>query len=95
MKKAIQRFIFAVLILLFISAAGFFTWAETPSQPGTFALEALKSDPNVQVTDHGTYISFEPIGQNPTTAFAAEWALTVRPKMAALGQPVTFRPGEQ
>lgn len=69
MKKAIQRFIFAVLILLFISAAGFFTWAETPSQPGTFALEALKSDPNVQVTDHGTYISFEPIGQNPTTAF--------------------------
>ncbi len=69
MKKGIQRFISGVVLLLVLSTAGFLIWAETPSQPGAFALAALQSDSKVQVTDHGDYFSFEPLGQKPTTAF--------------------------
>lgn len=69
MKKGIQRFILGVVILLVVSAVGFIVWAETPSQPGTDAFAALKSDSNVQVIDHGNYISFEPTGKTSATAF--------------------------
>jgi dienelactone hydrolase len=69
MKKGIKRFIFGVIVLLVVSVLGFIIWAETPSQPGEYALAALKSDSNVQVTDHGNYISFEPTGQKSDTAF--------------------------
>lgn len=69
MKRFIRRFILGVIILLVISAIGFVVWAETPSQAGIKALAALKSDSVVQVIEHGHYISFEPIGQKPTTAF--------------------------
>jgi hypothetical protein len=69
MKKGIKRIIFVVIILLVVAAVGFIIWAETPSQPGAYALAALKSDSKVQVTNHGKYISFEPTGQKSATAF--------------------------
>jgi Alpha/beta hydrolase family len=69
MKKVIQRVILGVVVLLVVTVVGFIIWAETPSQPGQYALAALNSDGNVQVTDHGNYISFEPTGQESATAF--------------------------
>ena len=69
MKKVIQRIALGLVALVIIAAAGFFIWAETPSQPGADALSALQSDNLVQVVDHGDYVSFEPVGQKPTTGF--------------------------
>jgi hypothetical protein len=68
-KKGIQRFFLVVVIILVLSVTGFIIWAETPSQPGTYALAALESDENVQVIDHGDYISFEPTLQKSATGF--------------------------
>ena len=69
MKKGIKRFVLGAVILLVISAIVFIIWAETPSQPGSFALAALQPDSVVQVINHGDYISFEPTEQKSTIAF--------------------------
>jgi hypothetical protein len=69
MKRLIQRIILSLIILLVVSAIGFVVWAETPSPAGANALAAIHSDGVVQVIDHGQYISFEPIGQETSTAF--------------------------
>jgi hypothetical protein len=69
MKKIIKRIALGVVILIVVVIIGFIFWAETPSQPGNAAMSALQSDSTVQVVDHGSYISFEPIGQKSETAF--------------------------
>jgi hypothetical protein len=69
MKKIIKRVALGLVGLMIVVAIGFIIWAETPSQPGTDAMTALQSDSAVQVVEHGNYISFEPTGQKPTTAF--------------------------
>jgi len=69
MKKVIPRIILGLVALVVVVAIGFIIWAETPSPPGTDAMAALQSDSAVQVIDHGSYISFEPTGQESTTAF--------------------------
>lgn len=69
MKKGAKRILLGVIALLVVSVLVFVIWAETPSQPGEYALAALKSDGNVQVTDHGNYISFMPTRQQSDTAF--------------------------
>lgn len=69
MKKIIQRLVLAVTALGILALVGFFIWAETPSRPGSRALAALQSDSAVQITDHGSYIAFEPTGPPSATAF--------------------------
>jgi hypothetical protein len=69
MKKNIKRLALGLVVLMIVVAIGFIIWTETPSQPGTDAMTALQSDSAVQVIEHGNYISFEPTGQKPTTAF--------------------------
>jgi len=69
MKKIIQRVALGLVALVILALAGFFVWAETPSQPRAEALAALQSDGAVRVVEHGDYISFEPTGQQSTTAF--------------------------
>jgi len=69
MRRFVQRFVLGLIMLLALSTIGFVVWVETPSQAGTNALAALKSDNIVQVVDHSNYISFEPILDKATTAF--------------------------
>ena len=69
MKKVILRIILGLVALVVVVVIGFIIWAETPSPPGKDATAALQSDGDVQVIDHGNYISFEPTGQKSTTAF--------------------------
>lgn len=69
MKKTIQRVALGLAALVTLALVGFLVWAETPSQPRSEALAALRSDSAVQVVDHGDYISFEPTGQQSSTAF--------------------------
>jgi hypothetical protein len=67
MKKVLKIVLTVLVAALVLGTGGFFVWAETPSQPQPAALEALKSDLQVTVTDHGKYITFEPAGNPATT----------------------------
>jgi hypothetical protein len=58
-----------ILAVILLGSAAFLIWAETPSQPQQAALDALKSDNQVTVTDHGKYITFEPAGGSATVGF--------------------------
>ncbi len=68
MKKIIQRVVLGLVALVVLALIGFFVWTETPSQPGAEAMAALQSDNAVRVIDNGNYISFEPTGQQTSTA---------------------------
>ena len=68
MKQIIRSVVLGLVALVVLALAGFLVWAETPSQPGAEAMTALQSDSAVQVVDHGNYISFEPTGQQSSTA---------------------------
>jgi hypothetical protein len=69
MKKFLKWAGLAFLAAILLGSAGFVIWAETPSQPGLAALDALKSDDNVIVTDTGKYITFAPAHGSVTTGF--------------------------
>jgi dienelactone hydrolase len=69
MKKALKWGGIVLLAIILISGAGFVIWAETPSQPHQAALDALKSDNQVIVTDRGKYIIFEPANGVAATGF--------------------------
>lgn len=69
MKKILKWVGILLLVALIAGSAGFVIWAESASGPGQAALDALKSDANVTVTDHGDYITFEPSGSAATTGF--------------------------
>lgn len=63
MKK---RFVlFALLFLVVLSGLGFLVWANNSLPAMPQALEALRSDEQVQV-DRSSWIVFSPAGQNPT-----------------------------
>ncbi len=65
MKKILKISLLSIFLLLVLSTAGFFAWAETPSQPQQAALAALQSDDQVTVTDNGRYITFAPTAGQP------------------------------
>jgi len=70
LKKILKWTALALLAALLLGSVGFFIWAETPSQPGAAALQALNSDSQVKVTDNGKYITFEPAsGETARTGF--------------------------
>jgi dienelactone hydrolase len=69
MKKVLKWIAIVILVTILIGGAGFVFWAETPSQPRQAALDALKSDANVIVSDTGKYITFEPSNGFATTGF--------------------------
>lgn len=66
--KTIKRIVLGLLSVLLLISIGFVVWAETPLGPSPEALAALESDANVTVTS-GDFITFEPVGVKPTTAF--------------------------
>lgn len=69
MKKVLKWIGIVVLALIIAGSCGFIIWAESPSQPRQAALQALKSDAQVTVSDTGRYISFEPSAKPATTGF--------------------------
>lgn len=69
MKKTFKWIGIGLLALILLSSLGFVIWAETPSQPRQAALEALKSDDMVSVTETSQYITFEPSTKSATTGF--------------------------
>jgi pimeloyl-ACP methyl ester carboxylesterase len=69
MNKVFKWIGIIFLAVILIGGAGFVIWAETPSQPQDAALNALKSDNSVAVTDKGKYITFEPTNGASETGF--------------------------
>ena len=64
-----KRILGGLLIGFLLIVIGFFVWAESPAQPTEIALQALDSDPQVVVTEHNGFITFEPADQRSTTGF--------------------------
>lgn len=53
-----------IVLVLMVVTAGFLVWANTPLAPMPEALDALRSDDQVQVTEDG-WIVFQPAGMQP------------------------------
>ena len=64
-----KRLLLGFLAVAVISAFGFTLWASEAAQPTDIALQALKSDSLVTVTQHNGFITFEPATQRTTTGF--------------------------
>src|ERR1044072_6850330 len=67
--KIVKRIVLGLIVAAILSALGFVVWAETAAQPTEIALQALKSDAQVLVTQHDGFISFEPATQRATIGF--------------------------
>ncbi len=57
-----------VLLACVLAVGGFVIWGSTPLGPSPEALSALSSDADVSV-ETGRWITFEPVGYEPTTGF--------------------------
>jgi pimeloyl-ACP methyl ester carboxylesterase len=69
MKKILKWGAISLLAILLLSGAGFVVWAENALGPEQIALDALKSDNVVTVTEKAGYTSFAPVGSQPTSGF--------------------------
>src|SRR5215468_2835555 len=67
--KILKRILLGLLVVAILGALGFAVWAEIAAQPTDIALQALKSDSQVTVTQHDGFISFEPANQRATIGF--------------------------
>lgn len=67
--KILKRVLLGLVIVALLGAVGFVVWAETAAQPTEIALEALNSDAQVTVTEHDSFITFEPAAQRTTVGF--------------------------
>lgn len=67
--KILKRVLLGLVIVLVVGMLGFVVWAENAYQPNEVALQALKSDALVTVTQQDGFITFEPAAQRTTTGF--------------------------
>jgi hypothetical protein len=67
--KILKRVLLGLVIVLVVGMLGFIVWAEDAYQPNAIALQALKSDAQVTVTQQNGFITFEPAAQRTTTGF--------------------------
>ena len=67
--KILKRVLLGLVIVLIVGMLGFVVWAENVYQPNEVALQALKSDVQVTVTQQDGFITFEPAAQRTTTGF--------------------------
>jgi dienelactone hydrolase len=68
MRRILLGVLIAIAVVLVIGLIGFIVWTSNPYQPMPQALDALKSDSQVEVqTD--TWLVFRPRGSEPTTGF--------------------------
>jgi predicted alpha/beta-hydrolase family hydrolase len=66
--RLFKRILLGLPIVLLLAAAGFTAWAYTPLGPMPEAIAALQSDAVVQVTT-SPWLTFTPVGRQPTTGF--------------------------
>jgi len=69
MKKILKWGAISLLAIILLGGAGFVIWAENALGPEQIALDALKSDNTVVVTEKAGYTSFAPVGAEPTSGF--------------------------
>ena len=69
MRKILKWGAISLLAIILLGAAGFVVWAENALGPEQVALDALKSDNTVTVTEKAGYTSFTPVGAQPTSGF--------------------------
>lgn len=62
----LKRILIAVFVLIIIGAGSFIAWGSSPLPPMLEALDALRSDRVVQVTN-SDWIVFQPVGSEPDT----------------------------
>ncbi len=68
MRKGIRLFSIFLVVLLVSLTVGFVIWGETPAGPMPEAQASLQSDALVNVT-LGQWLTFSPVGSQPTTGF--------------------------
>jgi hypothetical protein len=67
--KLLKRILLGIVVVFVVGALGFVIWAEDAYQPNNVAMQALKSDAQVTVTQRHGFITFEPAAQRTTTGF--------------------------
>jgi pimeloyl-ACP methyl ester carboxylesterase len=67
--KIFKRVLVGILVVVLIGTIGLAVWGNDAYPPLQPALDALQSDSEVIVTQHAGYITFEPVGEQPTTGF--------------------------
>jgi len=67
--KIFKRVLVGALIVVLIGTVGLTVWGNDAYPPMQPALDALQSDVQVTVTQHAGFITFEPVGVQPTTGF--------------------------
>ncbi len=64
----LKRILLAVSGLLIVLVIGFVAWGSNPAQPMPEALAVLQSNAQARVTT-GKWLTFEPVGRQPSTGF--------------------------
>ena len=67
--KIFKRVVVGILVVVLIGTIGLVVWGNDAYPPLQPALDALQSDAQVTVTQHDGFITFEPVGAQPTTGF--------------------------
>jgi len=67
--KILKRVLVGFLVLVLVGTVGLAVWGNDAYPPLQPALDALQSDSHVTVTQHDGFITFEPVGVQPTTGF--------------------------
>lgn len=67
--KIFKRVLVGVLVVVLIGVIGLAAWGNDAYPPLQPALDALRSDDRVVVTQHEGFITFEPVGVQPATGF--------------------------
>ena len=67
--KILKRVLVGLLVLVLVGTVGLAVWGNDAYPPLQPALDALQSDSQVTVTQHDGFITFEPVGVQPTTGF--------------------------
>jgi hypothetical protein len=68
MKRIIIGVLIAIVALIVVGVIGFLVWTSNPYQPMPYALEALKSDSQVEMLN-SPWLVFKSRGSEPTTGF--------------------------
>jgi pimeloyl-ACP methyl ester carboxylesterase len=67
--KIFKRVLAGLLVVVLVGSVGLAVWGNDTYPPLQPALDALQSDAQVTVTQHDGFITFEPIGVQPTIGF--------------------------
>lgn len=67
--KIVKRVLAGLLAVILAGSLGFIVWASSAAQPTDAALQALKSDKMVSVSQEEGFVTFVPAGETPRAGF--------------------------